>query len=399
MSAWLDIIGIGEDGVDGLSASALEVLSRAEVIIGGDRHHLLAPNTTAQRIAWPSPFDAMIDEIKSHKGKRIVILVTGDPLWYSVGARILRAIAREEVRFFPQLSAFQWASSRMGWSLADLETLTIHGRADSQILPHLAPNVRMLVLTQDAKSPLAVARLLRERGFGKSKMTVLSAMGGAHEARFDGLAEDWSHEVPDFHTLAIECVADENAKWYSRTGGLHDEAFVHDGQMTKRMVRSTTLSALAPYPDALLWDVGAGCGSIAIEWMRAARGAVAIAIEPNENRIAMIRKNAVQLGTEKLSIVEGKAPQALDGLATPDAIFIGGGLTAEATFETCWQALRKGGRLVANAVTVESEMKLFELYEKHGGDLSRITVQQAEPVGRFKGWKPFMPVTQWTVVK
>jgi precorrin-6Y C5,15-methyltransferase (decarboxylating) len=399
MSAWLDIIGIGEDGVDGLSAQAHEALSKAEVIVGGDRHHTLAPNPDARRIAWPSPFDAMIDEIISHKGKQIVILVTGDPLWYSVGARILKAIPKDEVRFFPQLSAFQWASARMGWSLADLETLTIHGRADSQILPHLAPGVRMLVLTQNADSPAAVARLLRERGFGESKMTVLAAMGGKREERFDGLAKDWSFKVPDFHTLAIQCVAGKQTKWYPRTGGLPDDAFVHDGQMTKRMVRSTTLSALSPYPDALLWDVGAGCGSIAIEWMRAARGANAIAIEPNEKRIEMIRENALHLGVEKINIIQGKAPDALEGLHQPDAVFIGGGLTGKNTFETCWDALRVGGRLVANAVTVESEMKLFELYEKHGGDLSRITVQQAEPVGRFKGWKPFMPVTQWMVVK
>lgn len=399
MSAWLDIIGIGEDGVDGLSACALTSLENAEVIIGGDRHHKLSPNFTAKRIAWPSPFDAMIDKIKSHKGRRIVVLVTGDPLWYSVGARILRAIPREEVRFFPQLSAFQWASARMGWSLADVETLTIHGRADSQILPHLAPNVRMLVLTQNGDSPACVAKLLTQRGFGESKITVLAAMGGEREQRFDGIAKDWNHIVPDFHTLAVECIADENALWYSRVGGLPDEAFVHDGQMTKRMVRSTTISALAPYPDALLWDVGAGCGSIAIEWMRAARGARAIAIEPNDKRIAMIRENAIQLGVEKIQIVEGKAPDALNGLKQPDAIFIGGGLTSDATFEICWNGLRNGGRIVANAVTVESEAMLFKLCEKHGGELSRISVQQAEPVGRFKGWKPFMPVTQWIAIK
>ncbi len=399
MSVWLDIIGIGEDGVEGLSAKALEKLKAAEVIVGGDRHHTLAPNETAKRIAWPSPFDAMIEEIKSHKGKRIVVLVTGDPLWYSVGARILKAIPKEEIRFHPQLSAFQWASSRMGWSLADLETLTIHGRANSQILPHLAPNVRMLVLTQNADSPKEVAELLTALGFGNSQMTVLAAMGGEREERFDGIAKSWTQKVPDFHTLAIECLADEEANVYSRVGGLPDEAFVHDGQMTKRIVRSTTLSALAPYPDALLWDVGAGCGSIAIEWMRAARGARVIAIEHNDKRISMIRENAIQLGVEKIQIIEGEAPQALTSLEEPDAIFIGGGLTTDETFETCWNALRNGGRLVANAVTVESEAKLFSLCEQYGGELSRISVQQAEPVGRFKGWKPLMPVTQWTVSK
>lgn len=399
MSAWLDIIGIGEDGIDGLSASALAVLSEAEVIVGGDRHHRLAPNPNAKRIAWPSPFDAMIDEIKSHKGKRIVVLVTGDPLWFSVGARILKAIPREEVRFFPQLSAFQWAACRMGWSLADVETVTVHGRAVSQILPHLAPGVKMLVLTKDATSPGAIANLLVDRGFGKSRMSALAALGGEREQRFDAQAEDWNHVVPDFHTLAIECVADLHSGWYPRTGGLPDDAFIHDGQMTKRIVRAATVSALAPYPDALLWDVGAGCGSVAIEWMRAARGASAIAIEPDKQRLSMIRENAVALGVEKIDIVEGKAPESLSGLAAPDAVFIGGGLTHKGVFEACWEHLRRGGRLVANAVTVESEAKLFELSTRFGGDLARLAVQQAEPVGRFKGWKPLMPVTQWMVIK
>ncbi len=396
---WLDVIGIGEDGVEGLSADALETLKLAKVIVGGDRHHMLASNPDAKRITWPSPFDAMIDEIRSHKGKRIVVLVTGDPLWYSVGARLLKVIPKEDVRFFPQLSAFQWAACRMGWSLADCDTLTIHGRADSQLLPHLAPDVRLLVLTRNAESPERVAKLLDDRGFGQSRMTVLAAMGGDREVRFDGLAGDWQHQVPDFHTLAIECIAAGDSQWYSRVGGLPEAAFVHDGQITKRLVRSMTLSSLAPYPDALLWDVGAGCGSIAVEWMRAARGARAITIESVEARCALIRQNAGRLGTEKVEVVNGEAPAALAGLAKPDAIFIGGGLTGDGVFETCWEALKDAGRLVANAVTVESEAKILELRAKHGGELSRISVQQSEPVGRFKGWKPLMPVTQWVVVK
>jgi len=396
---WLDIVGIGEDGIDGLSKSALKALADAEIIVGGDRHHTLAPSSNAKRIAWPSPFDAMIDEIRSHKGKRIVILVTGDPLWYSVGARILKAIPKAEVRFFPQISAFQWAACRMGWSLADVETLTVHGRAVSQVLPHIAPGVRLLVLTKDKTSPDTVAALLLDRGFGKSPMSVLAALGGEREERFDGIAENWMHEVPDFHTLAIECVADKEARWYSRAGGLPDNAFVHDGQMTKRIIRSATVSALAPYPDALLWDVGSGCGSVAIEWMRGARGVRAVAVEHVGERVAMIRENAVQLGVEKIEIVEGKAPEALIDLVTPDAVFIGGGVTTQGVFDACWEALRPGGRMVANAVTVESEMKLFELHAVHGGELSRLSVQQAEPVGRFKGWKPLMPVTQWMVIK
>ena len=396
---WLDIIGIGEDGVDGLSKAALAKLEAAQLIVGGDRHHSLTPNVNADRIAWPSPFDAMIEKICSFKGKRIVVLVTGDPLWYSVGARILKSIPREEVRFYPQLSAFQWVSARMGWSLADCETLTIHGRANSQVVPYLAPNVRLLVLTQNSESPAIVAELLTQRGFGKSKMSALAAVGGEREERFDGLAESWAHEVPDFHTLAVECIAGEGAKWYPRTGGLPDEAFVSDGQMTKQDVRAATVAKLAPYPDALLWDVGAGCGSVSVEWTRAGRGALAIAIESKSERVAMIEENAINLGAEKIAIVASSAPDALNELDAPDAVFIGGGLTTDGVFETTWKALREGGRLVANTVTLESEARLIELHKTHGGELVRLAVQKAEAVGPYRGWRAAMPVTQWCVTK
>lgn len=396
---WLDIVGIGEDGMDGLSREARGVVEAAEIIIGGDRHHDLSANVSAERVRWPSPFDAMIETIHSHRGRRLVVLVTGDPLWYSVGARITKAIPASDIRFHPQLSAFQWAACRMGWSLADCETLTIHGRADSQIVSHIAPNARLLVLTQNTESPGAVAGLLTDRGFGDSRMTALAALGGDREERFDGVACDWSHAVPDFHTLAITCVAGESARWYPRTGGLPDEAFTHDGQMTKRDVRASTLAKLMPYPDAILWDIGAGSGSVSIEWMRAARGARAVAIEPKGERVTMIRKNAVELGTEKIEIVEARAPDGLTGLVQPDAVFIGGGLTTDGVFETAWDALRPAGRLVANTVTLESEERLIALHQRYGGDLVRLSVQHAEPVGPYRGWRPAMPVTQWSVSK
>jgi precorrin-6Y C5,15-methyltransferase (decarboxylating) len=396
---WLDIIGIGEDGVEGLSAVALERLEGAEIIIGGDRHHHLTAKVKAKRISWPSPFDAMIGEIKSHKGRRLVILVTGDPLWYSVGARITKSIPRDEIRFHPQLSAFQWASARMGWSLADIETVTVHGRAVEQIVPHFAPAVRILALTKDRTTPADVAALLSERGFGESRLSVLAALGGPEEQRFDGKASDWSQEVPDFHVLAIECVAGKDARYFSRVGGLPDEAFEHDGQMTKRVVRAATISALQPYPDALLWDIGSGCGSVAIEWMRAARGALAIGIEADAGRRAMAERNSRTLGTPKLRLVAAKAPQGLGDLPRPDAAFIGGGLSEEGVFETAFDRLRPLGRLVANAVTLESEARLVALHKAHGGMLERISVSEAVAVGRYNGMKPAMAVTQWTVIK
>ncbi|SHH04381.1 precorrin-6Y C5,15-methyltransferase (decarboxylating) [Cognatiyoonia sediminum] len=397
-SPWLHIVGIGEDGLDGLTPATTAVVEAAEVIIGGQRHHDLAGRVSAERVAWPSPFDAMIDTIESHKGGRVVVLVTGDPLWFSVGARIGRAIDPNEIVYHPQLSAFQLASARMGWSLADVETLTVHGRPVEQMIAFIQPDARLLVLTTGAETPAQIAKFLAERGFGASKMSVLAAMGGENEQRFDGIAEDWAHEVPAFNTLAVECVAAPNAALLPRVPGLADVLFQSDGTMTKQEVRAATLAKLMPMRGALLWDIGCGSGSVAIEWMRAARYARAIGIEPRDDRRAMAGANAMALGTPKLSLVEGQAPQALDGLEAPDAIFIGGGLSRE-TFEAAWEALRPLGRLVANAVTLESEAELLALSKEFGGELVRLSVQRAEPVGRLTGWRPAMPVTQWSLVK
>ena len=383
----------------GLSPNARAAVEMAEVIVGGDRHHTLSQAVMAERVAWPSPFDAMIERLRGLRGRRAVVLVTGDPLWYSVGARILRALGGAALRFHPQLSAFQLAACRMGWSLADVETATIHGRAASQLLPHLAPGVRILLLTKDHTSPATVAELLREHGFGGSAITALAAMGGPDEARFEGTADDFAHAVPDFHVLAIECRAGPDARWYPRGGGLPDAAFEHDGQMTKRDVRAVTLAKLAPYPDARLLDVGAGSGSVSIEWMRAARGAHAVAVEPNAARRERIARNALSLGTEKIDIVAGRAPGALEGMDAFDAVFLGGGLSAEGAFEAAWAQLRPSGRMVANVVTLEGEARLAALHAEHGGELARLEVAHAEAVGPYRGWRAAMPVTQWSVVK
>ena len=394
---WLHIIGIGEDGLDGLSPTARALLVNAEVIVGGDRHHGLGLNAKAERIAWPSPFDAMIETLQSLKGRRAVVLVTGDPLWYSVGARINRALPLGELEFHPQLSAFQLAACRMGWSMADCETLTVHGRPAEQIIPFFAPGNRLMVLTKNHASPAAIARLLCDNGYGRSRMTALCAMGGPNEQRFDGIAQGWDCAVPDFHTLAIECVADDSAKMLP-LAGLPDSAFQHDGKMTKRAVRALTLAKLVPQRGALLWDIGSGCGSVAIEWMRSAREARAIGIEPLAKRRAISAANALALGTPALQLIEGKAPAALQGLAAPDAVFIGGGLS-RATIEAGTAALRPFGRMVANAVTLESEAVLLKAYARHGGELERIAIQTAEPIGSMQGWRPAMPVTQWSFCK
>ena len=398
MTVWLHIVGIGEDGLDGLTASARTVVEAAELIIGGDRHHSLSDNVTAERVAWPSPFDALINKLQGYKGKRVVVLATGDPLWYSVGARIGRSIPPSEIVYHPQLSAFQLAAARMGWSMADIETLTVHGRPVAQMIAFIQPDQRLLILTTGAETPAQIAAFLTDRGFGLSHMTVMAAMGGKNELRFDGTAEGWNHEVPAFNTLAVECIAAPNAALLPRVPGLADEFFDHDGTMTKQEVRAATLAKLMPMRGALLWDVGCGCGSIAVEWMRAARYAHAIGIEPRDDRRVFAAQNAAALGVPRLELVNGSVPEALDGLKAPDAIFIGGGLSLE-MFDVCWAALRPLGRLVCNAVTLEREALLIALHKKLGGQLVKLQVNRAEPVGNLTGWHPLMPVTQWSLVK
>lgn len=395
---WLHIVGIGEDGMEGLAPATRAVLEAAEIVVGGDRHHVLSANVTATRVAWPSPFDALIDTLRSYQGRRVVVLATGDPLWFSVGARIGRAIPPSEIVYHPQLSAFQLASARMGWSMADVETLTVHGRPVEQMIAFIQPDARLLILTTGAETPSRIAAFLTERGFGRSRMTVLASMGGRDEARFDGVAESWDHVVPAFNTLAVDCVAAPDAALMPRVPGLADDLFQSDGTMTKREVRASTVAKLMPMRGALLWDIGTGCGSVAIEWMRAARYARAVGIEPRADRRAMAAANALALGAPRLEILEGQAPEALASLEAPDAIFIGGGLSRP-VFDAAWSALRPLGRLVANAVTLESEAVLIALHREFGGELVRLQIHRAEAVGSLHGWRPAMPVVQWSLVK
>ena len=373
------------------------VVDAAEVIVGGSRHHDLIEGN-AERLAWPSPFDSLIGELTKREGKRVVVLATGDPLWYSVGAKIGRHIDPAHIVYHPQVGAFQLAAARMGWSMADLETLTVHGRPVEQMIAFIQPDLRLLILTTGAETPGQIAKFLSERGFGKSRMTVMAHMGGDDEARFDGVADSWDHEVPEFNTLAVECVAAPDAALLPRVPGLADKLFQSDGTMTKQEVRAVTLAKLMPMRGALLWDIGTGCGSIAIEWMRGARYARAIGIEPRADRRALAAANALALGVPKLDLVDGEVPAALGGLDAPDAIFIGGGLSEE-VFDAAWAELKPLGRLVANAVTLESQSLLVALHQKHGGQLVKLSVERAEPLGPHQGWRPMRPVTQWSLIK
>jgi precorrin-6Y C5,15-methyltransferase (decarboxylating) len=396
MAAWLHIVGIGEDGLQGLSSPARAVVEAAEVVVGGMRHAGLP--VAARRVDWPEAFDDLIALLRAEQGRRVVVLVVGDPLWYSVGARIGRAIPPSEIVYHPQISAFQLAAARMGWSLADVETLTVHGRPVEQMIAFIQPDQRLLILATGADTPARIARFLGARGFGKSRMTVLAAMGGPEEARIEGLAESWTAEVPAFNTLAVECVAAPDAALQPRVPGLADELFQHDGTATRREVRAATLAKLMPMRGALLWDIGTGSGSVAIEWMRAARYARAVGIEPRADRRMMAAANALALGTPKLELVEGEAPAALEGLPPPDAIFIGGGLSQD-VFDAAWAALRPLGRLVANGLTPENERLLLALQARHGGELARLQVARREGPKGAETWHLLGPVTQWSLVK
>lgn len=398
MKPWLHIVGIGEDGLDGLTPVTRAVVEAADVIVGGTRHHSLANLGVAKRIKWPSPFDALIETLQENRGKRVVVLASGDPLWFSVGAKIGRSIDPSEIVYHPQVGAFQLAAARMGWSMADLETLTVHGRPVEQMIAFIQPDQRLLILTTGEETPAQIAAFLAERGFGQSRMTVLANMGGPDEARFDGVADSWAHDVPPFNTLAVECMAANDAALLPRVPGLADDLFVSDGTMTKQEVRAVTLAKLMPMRGALLWDIGAGCGSVAVEWMRGARYARAIGIEPRADRRAMAAANALALGVPKLELIDGMVPDALAGLEAPDAIFIGGGLS-DAVFDAAWAALRPLGRLVANAVTLESEAVLSDLHRAHGGDLVKLQISRVEAIGSLSGWKPMRPVTQWSLIK
>ncbi|MBE9008440.1 precorrin-6y C5,15-methyltransferase (decarboxylating) subunit CbiE [Fortiea sp. LEGE XX443] len=398
---WLSIIGVGEDGLQGLSAIAHSIIAQAEIIIGGDRHLAMLPiDEQREKIAWSSPFSASITEIIRRRGQLTCILASGDPMCYGVGVTLMRHIPMSEITIIPAPSAFSLACARLGWSLTEVETISLCGRPSALLAYYIYPGAKLLILSEGRETPKIVAEILTNRDYGNSKITVLERMGGIHEQIVEATAASWNQtEIAALNTIAVDCIADVGVVPLARIPGLPDEAYHHDGQLTKREVRAVTLSTLAPIPGELLWDVGAGCGSISIEWMRTHPRCRAIAIEQNSSRLQYIADNAAALGTPNLQIISGKAPLALTELPTPDAIFIGGGVTAEGLFDICWQALRPGGRLVANVVTIEGEQTLFKWYEKVGGNFTRIAIQRAEPIGKFLGWKAMAPVTQWIAMK
>ncbi|MFI7232063.1 precorrin-6y C5,15-methyltransferase (decarboxylating) subunit CbiE [Nonomuraea angiospora] len=399
----ITVVGIGADGWDGLSPDARRALEAAEVLMGGRRQLGLVPAPAAERVAWPSPLlPALPSLMEAYAGREVCVLASGDPLFYGIGSTLVRMLGAASVRVVPHVSSLSLACARLGWPVEQVDVVSLVGRPPAALNAAILPGRRLVVLGAGRDSPSLVAGLATGLGYGPSPMTVLSDLGADSESALTGTAETWAAREADpspLNVIALECVPGPGAEPLARVPGLPDAAFEHDGQLTKREVRAVSLSRLAPLPGETLWDVGAGAGSIAIEWMRSHPACAAVAIESRADRAAAVARNADRLGVPALRVVEGRAPAALKGLPAPDAVFVGGGLTVPGLLETCWAALRPGGRLVANAVTLESESVMAQWYARLGGDLVRLAVQRASPVGSFTGWRAAMPVTVWSVTR
>ena len=398
----LVVVGIGADGWAGLSRAAQDALTRADVILGGHRQLALAgTHLAAVRSPWPSPLlSALPGLLEKYRGRRLCVLASGDPMFFGIGSSLVRLVGAERVRVIAHPSAVSLACARLGWPVEDPEVVSLVGRPLASLQPAVQPGRRLLVLVSAPDAATVVAGLLRDRGFGASRLAVLTQLDGANESVLSATAASWSGEPHDpLAVVAVECRADPAALVLPRTPGLPDSAYETDGQLTKREIRALTLAALAPVPGQLLWDVGAGSGSVGIEWMRTHPSCRAVAVEARGDRCERVARNAESLGVPGLQIIAGSAPAALEDLPAPDAVFLGGGVSLPGVLEAALAALPVGGRLVANGVTLETETALAGWRARLGGELTRIAVQRAEPVGGFTGWRPAMPVTQWSYVK
>jgi precorrin-6Y C5,15-methyltransferase (decarboxylating) len=398
---WLAIIGIGEDGVEGLSAAARRLIGAAGLVVGGARHLALANGLVrGERMVWPSPIAEALPAIVARRGEAVAVLASGDPFCYGVGSLLARMVPVEEIICLPAPSAFSLGCARLGWALQEVTTLSLCGRPLAALVPHLQPGERILALSADAATPAAVAALLRERGFGASRLHVLEALGGPRERLRTATADEYGPDgVNPLNLIAIEAAADPGAPVVPLSSGLPDDFFEHDGQITRREIRAATLSALAPRRGEMLWDIGCGSGSVAIEWMLRSPANRAIGIEIRPERAARAARNAIALGVPDLGLVTGTAPAALADLPRPNAVFIGGGARDETVVRTAWAALGSGGRMVVNAVTIETEAVLFAACRDLGGTLTRLSVERLEAIGTRHGFRPAMTVTQWAAEK
>jgi precorrin-6B C5,15-methyltransferase / cobalt-precorrin-6B C5,C15-methyltransferase len=397
---WLGLVGIGEDGLEGLTPAAQHLIAQADFVVGGKRHLAFAGSLKAETMTWPSPIENALDAIEAHRGRSVCVLASGDPFFFGVGAMLMRRFPADEMISIPAPSAFALAASRLGWSQQDCELLTLHGRPLETIIPHLQPGARILALSWDDATPAKLAALLAARGMGRSTLTICEAMGGLSERIRRTQAQAFALDnVAALNTIALEVVAEHGARVLPRVAGLPDDWFEHDGQITKSEIRAMTLSALAPRRGDLLWDVGSGSGSVAIEWMLADPANRSVAIEVRRDRAERIARNALSFGVPGLSIVTGEALHVFADLAPPDAIFIGGGASAPGTIESALGTLASGGRLVVNAVTLETQAACVDWRARWGGELTQVSIAHAEPVGRYSGWRAAMPIVQWRFVK
>lgn len=398
MNVHVTVVGMGADGWDGLPASSKALVEGAASLLGGRRHLDLIPERPRQeRIGWPSPLRDALPDLLAHLSGPVVALASGDPLVSGIGTTLLDVLKPEQVTVVPAVSSVALARAAMGWPAESASVVSVVGRDVRLVVPALSAGRRLLVLSSDESTPAAVAELLVDLGWGDSRLVVLGDLGGATESRYECTARTWDGVAPRLNVLAVE-VRGTGPGW--ATGGvLPDDAFEHAGQITKRDLRASALARLAPAPGQLLWDVGAGSGSIGVEWMRAWPSARAIALEPRADRAALVRRNAERHGVPGLRVVTATAPAGLAGLDAPDAVFVGGGATVDGVLDTCWAALRPGGRLVVHAVTAETEAVLLDRYRRYGGELVRLRVERAEPLGTFTGWTPARAVSQWSIVK
>jgi precorrin-6Y C5,15-methyltransferase (decarboxylating) len=386
------VVGIGDGGLASLSAAARAIVESGEVLVGGERHLDLVGDHPGERLRWHCPLEATIDELAALRGRRVVVLASGDPMCFGVGELLVRRFDLSEVRIMPAPSAFSLVCARLGWSLPRVVCLSAHSRPLANVRRHVAPRARLIVLSRDGATPAALARMLAEAGFGPSRLWAFEHLDGAAERRLEGTAVGWQMcNCAALNTVAIECIPGPDAGIRSRAP---DDAFESDGMITKREVRATTLARLAPLPGQRLWDIGAGSGAIAIEWLRAADSAQAIAVEQDAARCATVLRNAEKLGTPELKVVHARAPDCLAALPPPDAVFIGGGVREPALLETCWRSLLPGGRLVANVVTVEGEQRLLDWQTRHGGELLRIDLARLDALGGYRAWRRSLAVTQ-----
>lgn len=388
---WLTIIGIGEDGLAGLSEASRNALARAETVFGGERHLRLA-RVDGRGKPWPVPFEASC--VLARRGRPTAVLASGDPFWHGAGAVLAGQLSPDEWIAHSAPSTFSLAASRLGWRLEEVECIGLHAAPFERLVPLLARGARIICTVRDGRAASELASWLAQRGFGASKLWTLLALGGPRERIAESRADGYEEAAEGPLAVAIEA---DGAPGLSRASGLADDLFRHDGQITKRPVRALALSALAPRPRERLWDIGAGSGSISLEWALA--GGMAVAIEVREDRAANIGANAAAFGVaHRIKVITGNAPAALVGLDKPDAVFIGGGLDA-ALFQALWRLLPEGARVVAHSVTLETEGLLADLHRSHGGELMRIEVSHALPLGRMRSWEAARPIVQWSVVK